>query len=540
MKRRGPKFSSLAAKPEAREIAAPVTRSLAAIKAFAGPVTMAFLLGCSAPDNSLSQFSQVSSEQMLRAGFSDIQQIYIDEPKVAELAIAGLRGLRKIDPAVDVVRKSDVVTIRRGDNVAGFANVPKDNDPYAWATIVSKLMDDGRKLSPKLGQARTEEIYTALFDSLATNLDPYSRYSGAVEAQDNRASRDGFGGIGVTIVPHTDGVEITEVVSGLPADRAGLKRGDRILSINGRVISSLGLRRIARLLQGPVGRSVDLAVRRKNNPASLQMSVPRTHITPQSVFYRMEEDVAVIEITSFNSETASSVAQSVFRARHQKGVNLRGIVLDLRDNPGGLLHQAVRIADLFVERGRIVSTRGRHRDSLQYFDATPGDIANNLPMAVLLNGYSASAAEILAAALQDNDRAILIGTTSYGKGTVQTVLRMPNDGELVLTWARLYAPSGYNMNGLGVVPTICTTKEGSAEEIVQRALATEDGRSHRMLSIRRTYQKASVADRKMLSSYCPASASRQGDVDLKVARMLLTVQKSYMRTIHLARTANGL
>jgi carboxyl-terminal processing protease len=540
MKRRDPKLSSLAAKPEERTFSAPATRSLAAIRAFAGTMTMALLLGCSAPDSTLVQFSQVSSEQMLRAGFSDIQQIYIDEPKVADLAIAGLRGLRKIDPDVDIIRKSDLVSIRRGDSVAGFAHMPKDNDPYAWATIVSKLMDDGRKLSPKLGQARTEEIYTALFDSLATNLDPYSRYSGADEAQENRASRDGFGGIGVTIVPHTDGVEITEVVSGLPADRAGLQRGDRILSINGHGISSYGLRRIARLLQGPVGRSVELAVRRKNNPASLQMSVPRTHITPQSVFYRLEEDVAVIEISSFNSETASSVAQSVFRARHQKGVNLRGLVLDLRDNPGGLLHQAVRIADLFIEQGRIVSTRGRHRDSLQYFDATPGDIANNLPMAVLLNGYSASAAEILAAALQDNKRAILIGTTSYGKGTVQTVLRMPNDGELVLTWARLYAPSGYSMNGLGVVPTICTTKKGSAENLVQRALAAESSPSHQMLSIRRTYQKASVADRKLLTSYCPAAASRQGNMDLKVARMLLTVQKSYMRTIHLARTANGL
>ncbi len=502
-------------------------------------MTVAFLLGCSAPDSNLAPYSQISSEQMLRAGFADIQQIYIDEPKVADLAIAGLRGLRKIDPDMDVVQKSDLVTIRHGGTVAGFAHTPKDNDPYAWATIVSKLMDDGRKLSPKLGRARTEDIYTALFDSLATNLDPYSRYSGADEAQDNRANRDGFGGIGVTIVPHADGVEITDVVSGLPADRAGLQRGDRILSINGRGIASLGLRRIARLLQGPVGRSVDLAVRRKNNPASLQMSVPRAHITPQSVFFRLEDDVAVIEIASFNSETASSVAQSVFRARHQKGVNLRGIVLDLRDNPGGLLHQAVRIADLFIEQGRIVSTRGRHRDSLQYFDATSGDIANNLPMAVLLNGYSASAAEILAAALQDNKRAILIGTTSYGKGTVQTVLRMPNDGELVLTWARLYAPSGYNMNGLGVVPTICTTRKGNAEDLVRQALTADKSGSHQMLSIRRAYKTASVTDRKRVTSYCPASASRQGDIDLKVARMLLTVQKRYMRTIHLARTTNG-
>ena len=221
------------------------------------------------------------------------------------------------------------------------------------------------------------------------------------------------------------------------------------------------------------------------------------------------------------------------------GPALRGIILDLRNNPGGLLHQSVRVADLFIESGRIVSTRGRHRDSLQIFDATPGDIADGLPIAVLMNGYSASAAEILAAALQDRGRAVVIGSTSYGKGTVQTVLRMPNDGELILTWARLHAPSGYIMHGLGIVPTICTGGgKHRVDDLVRAALAA-DAPWRRMLSIRRHYESASAEERRQVETFCPSGQKTEEEIDLEVAKSLLGVQKGYMQTIQIARTANG-
>jgi carboxyl-terminal processing protease len=239
------------------------------------------------------------------------------------------------------------------------------------------------------------------------------------------------------------------------------------------------------------------------------------------------------------------MTQAIYRARHDMDDHMRGIILDLRDNPGGLLHQAVRIADLFIEQGRIISTRGRHRDSLQVFDATPGDITDGAPIAVLINGYSASAAEILAAALQDRGRAVVIGTTSYGKGTVQTVLRMPNDGELILTWARLHAPSGYAMHGLGVVPTICTKADtstnepGTANMLVHAALAEKAG-WRRMLSLRRGYKRASADDRKLVENYCRSEENTNAAVDVEVAKTLLAVQKGYMKTIQIARSANGL
>jgi len=506
-------------------------------KIAASAAVIALLLGCTASDGGSPDLSDLNSQHMLQVGLSDIQQIYIDEPVVSDLAVAGLKGLRRIEPDFDVERQNDVVRISYRDSDAGFVKAPRSNDAYAWASTVSQLLNNSRKLSGKLSEARSEEIYTALFESLATKLDPYSRYSGAGEARENRASRDGFGGIGVTIVPHENGVEITDVAAGLPAEKAGLTPGDLIIAVDGEKAEGLDLQDVALMLQGPVSESVELLIwRAKEDP--LTVSIERTHITPQTVFYRRDSNFAVIEITSFNAETAASIAQAVYRARNDMGDAMRGIVLDLRNNPGGLLHQSVRVADLFIESGRIISTRGRHRDSLQVFDATPGDISNGAPIAVLVNGYSASAAEILAAALQDRGRAVVIGSTSYGKGTVQTVLRMPNDGELILTWARLHAPSGYGMHGLGVVPTICTSDPGNVAELVGAALK-EKAIWRRMLSIRRNYANASDKERKQVEGYCRTPDKTGEGVDLEVAKSLLAVHKGYMQTIQIARTANG-
>jgi carboxyl-terminal processing protease len=506
---------------------------------FASVATITLLLGCTASEADRPIFGDLNSQRMLQVGLSDIQQIYIEEPLVADLAVAGLKGLQRIEPELDVEREKDIVKISLRHSEAGFAKAPQSDDAYAWATTVTQLLNDGRKISGRLGKARPEDIYTALFESLASKLDPYSRYSGAGEARESRASRDGFGGIGVTIIPHQEGVEVTDVTAGLPAEKAGLNRGDLILAIDGEKVAGLDLQAAAVMLQGPVGETVKLSVRPKGKTSSGTLQVERTHITPQTVFYRKEGSFAVVEVTSFNAETASSIAQAVYRARHDLGDTMRGIILDLRNNPGGLLHQSVRVADLFIDSGRIISTRGRHRDSLQIFDATPGDIANGLPIAVLLNGYSASAAEILAAALQDRGRAVVIGATSYGKGTVQTVLRMPNDGELILTWARLHAPSGYSMHGLGVVPTICTAGAGrNVDELVRTAL-TADAPWKRMLSIRRNFASASAEERKEVQDYCPAARKADDGVDLEVAKKLLAVQKGYMQTIQIVRSANG-
>lgn len=479
---------------------------------------------------------EINTERMVQIGLTDIHQIYIDEPSVEDLAVAGLRGLKKIDPATRVENRAGVVKIQMSGGLVGSAKAPDAENVLAWAITVSKLVHDGRRASAKLRNADPEKIYSAVFAGVARNLDPYSRYASADEALKNRALRDGFGGIGVVVAPHSEGAEITEVVQGMPAHRAGLRRGERILAIDGQEIADMDLDHIARLLQGPVGRQVLLAVRRDDDTAPRELSIRRAHITPQTVLYRRDGKIAFIRITGFNAKTAESVEGAVERAQREIGGGIRGIVLDLRKNPGGLLHQAVRIADLFIEDGRIITTRGRHRDSLQLFDATPGDISGGLPIAVLVNGGSASAAEILAAALQDRRRAVLIGSTSYGKGTVQTVLRMPNDGELILTWARLYAPSGYRLSGAGVVPSVCTAQGRDAQKVIRRLLSDGGARWRRVKSIRRRYADAGEAGRAAVKKYCPQGLDQDNTLDAEVAKRLLSVQKRYLQVLKLAST----
>jgi carboxyl-terminal processing protease len=214
---------------------------------------------------------------------------------------------------------------------------------------------------------------------------------------------------------------------------------------------------------------------------------------------------------------------------------LRGLVLDLRGNPGGLLDQSVAVADLFVTRGPLVSTRGRHPASRQYYNATPDDIADGLPIVVLVNGGSASAAEIVAAALQDAGRAIVVGSTSYGKGTVQSVLPLPNEGELTLTWAKFYAPAGYTLHEHGVVPTVCTSALGENETNPVAAIRKAALHSESAPIVRKARIALDEDGWRELRQTCPAQTN-DNKLDIEVAKRLLADPTLYARTLHPAAT----
>jgi carboxyl-terminal processing protease len=213
---------------------------------------------------------------------------------------------------------------------------------------------------------------------------------------------------------------------------------------------------------------------------------------------------------------------------------LKGIVLDLRGNPGGLLDQAVAVADAFLRKGPIVSTRGRHPESVQRFSATGRDLANGMPMVVLINGRSASAAEIVAAALQDRGRAVLVGSNSYGKGTVQNITRLPNEGELILTWSRFYAPSGYALDSLGILPNICTStlKAAPGPDLRQRMLESI-GPATNVLIMWRTLTGHDKARRTALRGKCPKH-SETPEIDIKIAREILEDRRLYARTLDMS------
>lgn len=498
------------------------------------------LTGCSNVEETVYLPAESVSEEMLWTGLADIQEIYLERPDLTDLALAGLEGLQRIEPDIHVDLKGDVLKIRLHDHVVAQANKPLEDNPYAWALALSHLLKGSRQESESLRKADNETLYTAIFDNITRQLDPYSRYSSADEAQDNRANRDGFGGIGVTLVSHADGAVISAINAGLPADKAGLRRGDRIVVIDGQRIEKFNIKKIVHLLQGPVGQTVQLSVQRERTKRPITVSVRRAHITPETVKYERNDDIAVLKISHFNAETASSLAKAVGQAKQEIGKSLRGFILDLRDNPGGLLYQSVKVADLFIESGRIISTRGRHRDSVQLFDATPGDIADGLPIAVLINGGSASAAEILAAALQDSGRAVVVGSRSYGKGSVQTVLRMPNNGELILTWARLFAPSGYKLSGMGVIPTICTVGITKPGDVLQQAFAENGAFWRRLIRMRREFDRADSEKQRSIKKYCVDRQDERHAVDIAVAKQLISRQKRYALTFQTAHTPNEL
>ena len=423
----------------------------------------------------------------LSAGISGITERYIEEVAPQKLAIDALGGLSAIDPSIDVIlqngQKNDHDNLllqmaqfnhsafERGtiDKIDVFS-LPKSIEPRIWAEFISNVVNIAKDHSPILNKTNSDKVLESLFDGMLVGLDVFSRYAGPIEADHNRARREGFGGIGVHFSDEKTilgigkkGFPITSVTTGTPAADAGLVPGDRIISISGHNVSGYKMQKLAAMLRGPVGSKIAIGILREyGGKTPIIFNLTRAHIIPETVTATVNNNILNIRINSFNRLTAGEVRDSISAVNDKiESGAISGIVMDLRDNPGGLLMQSVNVADLFLTKGDIIATNGRHQDSIHKYHAGGIDIARNLPLAILINGDSASAAEVLAGALQDQGRAVVIGTTSYGKGSVQTVLGLPNSGEITLTWSRLITPSGYAIHQLGILPNVCAS-EGTA------------------------------------------------------------------------------
>ncbi len=500
----------------------------------AAPLVLLLTGGCSVGGliGGDQSFDSQAEEQFSR-GYVQISERYIDDVAVGGLAVDGLNGLSQIDPGMTVTRAGNTVTVSSSNAQIGALAAPPDDDPAAWAELTVEAVKLGFGASPTLNAAGKENIYEAIFDGALAGLDGFSRYSPAEQAREERARRVGFGGIGIRVKMLDDRPAVMSVMPGTPAEAAGLMEKDLITFVDGAPVAGLTLSQVIDLLRGPVGGYVDIAVERADHATPIEVTIKRKRIVPPSVTVRREGDVLYVRISTFNQDTARTLARQIRSERREAGEALVGIVLDLRDNPGGLLDQAIKVADLFLDSGEIVATRGRHPDSFQYFDAKDGDVSMGLPIAILVNGNTASASEILAAALQDHDRGVLIGTNSYGKGTVQTVVRMPNEGELILTWSRIYTPSGYILHRLGVMPTLCTsgTTEGSAAVIETLRRTGEETAD--LLSRWRTISVPNDPAAEDLRARCPSNGDAP-EVDLEVARRILADPGLYERNLSLS------
>ncbi len=299
-----------------------------------------------------------------------------------------------------------------------------------------------------------EELIEAALNGMLTSLDPHSGYLNAKNFRDMQVQTKGeFGGLGIEVTMENGWVKVVAPIDDTPAFRAGLQPADFITHLDGEPVMGLSLQEAVERMRGPVNTDIRLTIRREGTEA-FDVTLTRDVVRIQSVKSKLEDNVGYLRITSFSERTDALLREAVSELKSKSGKKLAGFVLDLRNNPGGLLDQAVAVSDDFLEQGEIVSTRSRRAEETQRFNAHAGDIAGGLPIVVLINDGSASASEIVAGALQDHRRAIVLGTKSFGKGSVQTVIPLPGHGAMRLTTARYYTPSGRSIQAVGIEPDI--------------------------------------------------------------------------------------
>jgi carboxyl-terminal processing protease len=291
-------------------------------------------------------------------------------------------------------------------------------------------------------------------NGMLTALDPHSSFLNARSFRDMQVQTRGeFGGLGIEVTMENGLVKVVSPIDDTPAARAGLKPNDLIVQLDGEPILGLTLQEAVEKMRGPVNSPIKIMIRR-GEAAPFEVTLNRAVIRIQSVRSRVEGELGYVRITSFTEQTEAGMRTAITKMREQLGPKFKGLVLDMRNNPGGLLDQAIAVSDAFLERGEIVSTRGRRSDEAQRYNARAGDVLGGLPLIVLINGGSASASEIVAGALQDHRRAIVLGTRSFGKGSVQTIRPVGNQGAIRLTTARYFTPSGRSIQAQGIDPDI--------------------------------------------------------------------------------------
>ncbi len=329
-----------------------------------------------------------------------------------------------------------------------------------------------------------EQLIESAINGMLSSLDPHSAYLNEKSYRDMQVQTRGeFGGLGIEVTMEQGLVKVVSPIDDTPAHRAGLKTGDFITHLDGDAVLGMNLSAAVERMRGRVNTDIILTIRREGEEP-FDVTITRAVITIQSVRSRVEDDVGYVRITNFNEQSQPGLERAISKIIEELGDRLVGYVLDLRNNPGGLLTQAVSVSDSFLERGEIVSTRGREEGEASRFNASPGDLAGGLPVVVLINEGSASASEIVAGALQDHRRAIVVGTRSFGKGSVQTIMPIPGAGAMRLTTARYYTPSGRSIQQTGIEPDIFVeqarlepveTSRRLREENLRNALTNENG-----------------------------------------------------------------
>ncbi len=475
-------------------------------------------------------FNKHNFENVIATALTFLQPRALDEHSIKDLSLWGLNGLSAIDPSFSIHESNNQLTLQQSQKILENYTLPTDNDIIQWAKIITNISNKSWENSTLIQFANNQGLTQAFFDELFDHMDPYSRYISPNSALTDRNQRgEGEGNIGITIVKEKGYTVISSVNTNGPAWTAGLNVGERIYKIDSKRTYKQPIATINNWLKGNIKSPITLVLGTGNKKIRI-VHLHRENVPPATVFAFTNDNIIILKITSFSNSTAEEINQYLDQA--VQDIKLKGLILDLRGNRGGVLQQAITSAALLLDHGVAATTQGRDQDSNHVWAVQGGDITNNAPIVILVDGRTASAAEILTAALSDHKRAVVIGSTTLGKGLVQTIAQLPDGGELFITWSRVIAPLGWPIQGLGIIPQICTSR---GEKFVQLQI-------NELLNDQSSYKQHVIISRKsrfpieakeilQIRNACPPAIG--SDADLEMADHLLSNLKLYQKALNM-------
>ena len=449
----------------------------------------------------------------------------LDPVPVSQLTLWGLRGLTALDPSLAVELRNGDLVLTAGNRVLASAAAP-DGTVHVeeWSAVAVALAESARVASSAVRRAGTAGVLRSFFDELFNHLDPYSRYVPPSDAAEDRDRRAGRAGAGIGLASQGGGVVIASIIADGPGALAGMRPGDRVLEVDGQSTTGQTADTVAGWIEGPEDTTVELSLRPRNSRART-IEILRALVPPETVFAGRAGELLLLRVTGFNNRTDARLSRELtrFLALPRQPA---GIVIDLRGNRGGVVREAVAVADELLPAGIVATAAGRDPESNRIWRSTRIEIAVDLPVVVLVDGRSASAAEIVAAALADRGRAVVVGSVTFGKGLVQTIAPLPDGGELFVTWSRVLAPLGWPIQGLGVLPQVCTSL-GADNLQLQLASLTEGNQLMAAALGRQRDARAPIplAQALAIRNACPAAEGRDGDME--AAKFLISHPSAY-------------
>lgn len=446
-----------------------------------------------------------------------------------DFTLWGLGALTALDPTLSLDTRGADIRLLAGQTSLFSRPAPPANHDDEWAHLAVEFISAARTHSESVRAAAREDLVQAFFDELFNHLDPYSRYIGPSSATTDRHARvGGEADAGISLTRKGRDIIVSAVNANGPAWTATVDTGDRLLAVNNKLTAGQTAETVTQWLQGEEESRVSLRLLSPGKKRGHTVVLRRAKVPPETVFAFASGSLVVLRVTSFSSDTAEEMSQYLDQATQDPG--LKGLIIDLRGNRGGVLQQAVTAAALLLDRGVAAVTDGRDAQANHIWAVQGGDMTNNLPIAILVDGRTASAAEILAAALADHRRAVVIGSSTLGKGLVQTVAQLPDEGELFVTWSRVIAPLHWPLQGLGVMPQICTSlgEADTSRQLHSLAHGTLDNRAA-VLASRAARFPLTVSRILAIRRACPAALG--SDRDVETARAVLENKAWYRAAI---------